>query len=160
MKRFFLCELYDNDNQADVAEGVEFSDGTVVLRWLSDAASTAVHEDMHAFSVVHVSNHRIRFVRHVDGDHALRTEDRPQRYWKAYRRGTHDCFQDRCENVPFASVGGLDARGDMKAPDYIEAEDRVPYLSGYASQAMYLFGEDWQTCEFGWKHTLTIGGES
>jgi hypothetical protein len=36
-----------------VAEGVEFSDGTVVIRWLSDHRSTVIWPDLHHVEVIH-----------------------------------------------------------------------------------------------------------
>jgi hypothetical protein len=75
-------------------------------------------------------------------------------------RGYMDCYQDRCENVPFASIGGLDARSAPKAPDYVVTSDVPAYLTGYMVCARKLFGEDWRTCTFGWQHALTIGDES
>lgn len=75
-------------------------------------------------------------------------------------RGKHDCYQDHCENAPFASVGGLEKRGKLEAPDYIDGADQLPYLDGYIEQAVTMYGEDWQTCEFGWQKALTIEGEA
>lgn len=69
-----------------------------------------------------------------------------------------DCVQDRCENAPFGSVGGLDKRAAMTAPDYIAEKDREEYLRGYRDQAKDLYGEEWQTCAFGWRPALTIPG--
>lgn len=50
-----------------VAEGVEFTDGTVVLRWLSDYASTVVWPDLAAAQWVHGHDGATRFV-YLDGD--------------------------------------------------------------------------------------------
>ena len=72
----------------------------------------------------------------------------PEKALAARRRGMTDCYQDRCENIPFASVGGLEKRGEMQAPDYVSEEDREEYLLGYRQMARELFGEDWQTCAF------------
>lgn len=36
-----------------VLEGVEFTDGTVVVRWLSKYASTAVYNNMKQFEDIH-----------------------------------------------------------------------------------------------------------
>lgn len=81
--------------------------------------------------------------------------------WKAaitFQRGRSDCYQDRCENVPFASVGGLGSRSALVTPKYIAPDDAADYLRGYEAQARELYGDDWRTCEFGWKPALTIGG--
>lgn len=73
-------------------------------------------------------------------------------------RGTHDATLDRCENIPFASVGGIDNRSNMTIPHYIHKEDSEIYLSGYKHACKNMFGEDWETCEFGWSKALTIYG--
>lgn len=39
-----------------VAEGVEFSDGTIALRWLSEHTSTAVYASIN--DVVHIHGHQ------------------------------------------------------------------------------------------------------
>ncbi|HUU23719.1 MAG TPA: DUF5662 family protein [Phycisphaerae bacterium] len=73
-----------------------------------------------------------------------------------YARGKNDAYQDRCENVPFSSTGGLESRQNMTAPDYILPEEREAYLAGYAERCREMFGEDWRTCEFGWSAVMTI----
>jgi len=78
---------------------------------------------------------------------------------EAFRRGALDCYQDRCENCAFASVGGLEKRGELKAPDYVNECDAKDYLEGYVAAAEEMFGEDWRTCEFEWKAALTIGAD-
>jgi hypothetical protein len=65
-------------------------------------------------------------------------------------------MQDDCENCHFSSIGGLDARDDPKAPDYVSQEDREAYLRGYIKQAKLMYGEDWRTCKFTWQYALTI----
>lgn len=74
-----------------------------------------------------------------------------------YDRGRLDCYQDRCENIPFASIGGLNSRLSPKAPKYIPKECSKEYVSGYTSMSIELFGENWETCEFSWQHAMTIG---
>jgi len=76
-----------------------------------------------------------------------------------YDRGELDCILDRCENVPFASVGGLDKRCAMKAPKYIKDCDKASYLKGYRDTAKRMYGEDWQTYAFSWQHVMTIGDD-
>jgi hypothetical protein len=76
-----------------------------------------------------------------------------------FDRGRSDCFQDRCENIPFGSVGGLESREDLRAPKYINPGDAAQYLAGYIAMAKELYGDDWQTCEFSWKHAMTINQE-
>lgn len=76
-----------------------------------------------------------------------------------FRRGQVDCAQDRYENCPFASVGGLEARARLVAPSYISKDQAGRYLEGYAKAALEMYGEDWQTCKFTWRHVLTIPGK-
>jgi hypothetical protein len=71
-------------------------------------------------------------------------------------RGGTDCYQDRCENIPFASVGGLEARTAMRRPKWITEEDEAEYLAGYREMAESLYGADWQTCSFGWTPALEL----
>lgn len=71
-------------------------------------------------------------------------------------RGAQDCYQDRCENVPFASVGGLKARSAMERPKWITPEEEADYLAGYREMAQQLYGEDWETCTFGWAPAIEI----
>lgn len=75
------------------------------------------------------------------------------------QRGAQDCYQDRCENVPFASVGGLEARASMQRPKWIPPEQEKEYLAGYREAAERLYGADWQTCSFGWTPALEIPNE-
>jgi len=77
---------------------------------------------------------------------------------RPYDRGRGDCYQDRCENVPFSSVGGLERRSGMELPRYVLPEDGEEYLRGYRDMARALFGDDWETCAFGWVPALTLGG--
>lgn len=79
--------------------------------------------------------------------------------------GKMDCSMDKHENVPFASVGGLAARGALarlgaaevlRVPRYIHPVFAGDYLEGYRQSARELYGADWETAEFGWKPALTI----
>jgi len=76
-----------------------------------------------------------------------------------FEHGRSNCYQDRCENVPFASIGGLEARGQPRPPRWISADDWPEYLRGYIACAVHLYGEDWQTCSFGWAPALEIPNE-
>lgn len=79
-----------------------------------------------------------------------------------FERGRSNCSQDRYENAPFASIGGLNRREAMEAPEYIRKHGEKyveEYLAGYRAQAKDLFGDDWETCEFGWSKAITIGGK-
>jgi hypothetical protein len=74
----------------------------------------------------------------------------------AWTRAGHDCIQDHCENVPFASIGGTDHRDDPVKPKWIRDEDWEDYLRGYVAQAEAIYGTDWKTCQFSWKLALVI----
>lgn len=76
----------------------------------------------------------------------------------AFMHGWDNCLQDACENAPFASVGGLASRAALVAPKYAPPGQEAEYLRGYAAQARASYGEDWQTCSFGWAPAVTIGG--
>jgi hypothetical protein len=79
---------------------------------------------------------------------------------KARLRGIRDAFQDRCENIPCVSIGGLENRTNMKAPDYISEKDYDEYLKGYEQQCEEMWGNDWKTCKFSWSLALVSGGEN
>lgn len=56
MRRFHLERHEDVSGVSGtgvVAEGVQFSDGTVVLRWLSEHRSTVIWPDIHSVEVIH-----------------------------------------------------------------------------------------------------------
>jgi hypothetical protein len=77
---------------------------------------------------------------------------------EAFKRGFVDCIQDGCENAPFGSVGGLQARAALARPHYVSESDWPEYRAGYEWQAFSAYGPDWRTCEFSWGPALTIGG--
>lgn len=124
-----------------VAQGVEFDDGTIVLRWLTENRSTSLYDNEKTVDAIH--GHGGKTVIHWRGR-------------SAFDRAQLDAYQDRCENVPFASVGGIEKRSAMTAPYYIEKEDVSEYLRGYAHSCRLIFGDDWQTCEFGWAPALVV----
>ena len=72
------------------------------------------------------------------------------------RRGGLHCALDDNENAPFGSVGGLDERGALNAPDYIPEDEREEYLNGYVDQAYAMYGSDWMTCSFGWSPAIVL----
>jgi len=76
-----------------------------------------------------------------------------------YERGRTDCYLDRCENTPFASVGGLDKRDSPLAPKYIDPQHARGYIAGYESMSEDLYGSDWKTCSFSWKLAVTINAK-
>lgn len=77
----------------------------------------------------------------------------------AYERGATECALDRCENVPFSGIGGLEQRHDPKAPDYIPEEQKAEFIRGYIHAAQKLYGKNWQTCEFIWKPAILINDD-
>lgn len=84
-------------------------------------------------------------------------------YKKWSDRGRLDCYQDRCENVPFGSTGGLDERCNMQIPPWIADANRfqkLAYMEGYCSAALDLYGHDWMTTPFEWKKAITIEGNN
>lgn len=125
-----------------VAQGVEYDDRSCAMRWLTATRSTAVYASMDDIRAIHGHDGKTRIV--VTGD--------------AFRRGMTDCYQDRCENCAFASIGGLSARSAPVAPEYISPTEREAYLAGYVHQASVLYGDDWKTCAFGWAPAMTVGG--
>ncbi len=61
MRRFWLNRLEDQSGisgTGHVAEGVEFSDGTVVLRWRSQYRSICVYDSASDLIAVHGHNGR------------------------------------------------------------------------------------------------------
>lgn len=67
-RRFYLERREDVSGVSGigvVAEGVEFSDGTVVMRWVTGAApaSTVVHESLEAVERIHGHEGRTTVVR-------------------------------------------------------------------------------------------------
>ena len=74
-----------------VAEGVIFEDGTVALRWKTAHKSTTIYADIGTLRAIHGHEGQTRIV--YTGN--------------AYIRGRHEAMQDRCENVPFAGIGGI-----------------------------------------------------
>lgn len=75
-----------------------------------------------------------------------------------FAAGKMDCIQDRCENCPFASIGGLEQRLSPEYPRWVPVRERYTWLNGYLDAALSLYGDDWQTCEFSWRMVLTING--
>ena len=56
MRRFYFDrreDLTGTSGTGAVAEGVEFTDGTVVLRWLTALASTAVYRNIEECEAIH-----------------------------------------------------------------------------------------------------------
>ena len=65
MRRFFLQRDEDETGVSGVgyvAEGVEFTDGTVALRWLTEHTSTAIYNSIEDVEKIHGHNGRTRVV--------------------------------------------------------------------------------------------------
>ena len=75
---------------------------------------------------------------------------------KNFERGGADAGQDQYEKVPFASVGGLKSRRNMRVPHDIPAEHAENYLAGYRRAAMEMYGFGWEDAEFGWHPAITL----
>lgn len=147
MRTFELHRIEDESGVSGtgiVAEGVEFDDGSCALRWKTEHKSTAVYESMRTLEKIHGHNGKTKVV--VTG--------------APYERAIQDAYQDSCENAPFNCVGGLEKRKAMVAPKWITPAERERYLDGYREGARRLYGDDWDTCSFGWAPALTIGGPS
>ena len=148
MRLFDLDRIEDESGVSGtgiVAQGVEFDDGTIVLRWLTANRSTAVYADEKTLEAIH--------------GHNGKTVVQWRSQNNVFDRAKQDAYQDRCENAPFASVGGLELRGCMRAPSYVARVDQEEYLRGYRAAAREMYGDDWQTCAFGWKPALVVGGD-
>lgn len=126
-----------------VADGIIFHDGTCALHWRTPHTSTTVYKDFATVLAIH--------------GHGGKT--RSDLYEHPYDRGVSEAIQDRCENCPFASIGGLNARAAPKVPAYIPAEHTRAWLSGYLDAARDIYGDDWQTCSFGWRPAMTLPAE-
>lgn len=70
--------------------------------------------------------------------------------------GFMNAMQDRCENCPFASSGGMDKRTAMEAPDYVPKDQTEEYLRGYRAYCEDNYGEGWETAQWGWAPALKI----
>lgn len=126
-----------------VAQGVVFDDGTCVLRWLTEYRSVAFYENLVTLEKIHLheGRTRIRFARHP------------------FVCGFDDCVQDACENAPFASVGGLQAREAMGRPDWVQERNFEEYRRGYEAAAVVRFGADWRVADFKWQPSIKIESE-
>ena len=147
MRTFELHRIEDTTGISGtgiIAQGCKFDDGTAAMRWLTEFRSTALYATMEELEAIHGHGGKTKIV--WTGD--------------PVGRAIMDCYQDRCENAPFASVGGLDKRNAMTAPEYVTAAERADYLNGYRLQARNIYGDDWQTCAFGWQAAVTIESDT
>jgi len=132
--------------RAPVADGVQFDDGTCVLRWRGQHPSTAVYATFDSLMAIHG---------HEGSTVAVYEDEIPT---KPFRQGALDCTQDGMENAPFASIGGLAAR-KSPLPKFAHPGEEAEYMRGYIACARASYGDDWETCEFGWAPALTIGAD-
>lgn len=146
MRTFELHRFKDESGVSgtgQVAEGIEFGDGTCALRWKTEYKSTALYENAETLEKIHGHNGKTELV------------------WtsETFTRAGQDALQDACENAPFGSVGGTSKRNDMLCPSYVPPEHHAEYLRGYRHAARLMYGADWETCEFGWAPAIMINGE-
>lgn len=147
--RFILRRLVDAtgiSGTGQIADGVEFDDGTCILRWNTAHRSTGVYACHADMMQIHGHN----------GQTVCEWIDAPPT--EAFKHGSRNCLQDGFENCAFASIGGLDARANPRAPKYVAEADVAEWLRGYLTHARAAYGEDWATCSFGWGPAITIGG--
>jgi hypothetical protein len=71
-----------------------------------------------------------------------------------FEDGRFNCTMDQCENAPFGSTGGPSKRDHMTAPEWVRPENTQRWLAGYRARALEMYGEDWETCAFGWVAAL------
>ncbi|MGC4942222.1 hypothetical protein [Kribbella sp. DT2] len=76
IRRFKLhrfVDVSDVSGPGDVAEGIQFSDGSVAVRWISETPCTAVWDNIEALLVVHGHNGKTE-VQWIDPDPDPATE--------------------------------------------------------------------------------------
>ena len=142
-----LFDLYRKEDESGVsgtglvAQGVVFDDGSCVLRWKTKRKSTAFYSTLEELEAIHGHGGKTEVVFRAN---------------TPFDHGRDNCVLDSMENAPFGSAGGLEKRTAMVAPDYIQEHHRKEYIRGYQQAAFEMYGEDWQTCGFGWTPALTI----
>lgn len=60
MRAFSVIRKKKNGTYYEVGhliDGVEFEDGTVVIRWRSKMGSTAIYKNLNDFSTIHIEDH-------------------------------------------------------------------------------------------------------
>ena len=111
--------------EGHVADGVMFADGVCVLRWRTEASSTAVYATIDDLIAIHGHGGKTKVV----------WNDRPP----GYDRGMMWAYQDRCEGCFPLDIF---AEGDIL--DCIPMEHADWFLRGYADGAEDQFGENWR----------------
>lgn len=126
-----------------VAEGVVFEGGQVAMRW-TKTGSLGIYADLQ----------QVREIHGHDGDtEVVELSD-------MFIRATQNAAMDQMENAPFASVGGGERRSAMRTPEWVQGSvAEAEFLRGYRHQARVMYGDDWQTCSFGWEPAGVIGVE-
>lgn len=126
-----------------VAEGAIFEGGSVAMRW-TKSGTMGIYRDADQVREIHG---------HGGGSEVILLSD-------AFLRGAQNAAMDQMENVPFASVGGLERREAMRAPEWIQGPvAEAEFIRGYQHQSRVMYGDDWQTCSFGWEPAGVIGVE-
>ena len=60
MKYFKIIRKFDETNVSGVGhviDGIIFSDGTVVIQWLTDRSSIAIYKSFEDFKAIHIDSH-------------------------------------------------------------------------------------------------------
>ncbi len=125
-----------------IADGALFQDGTCILRWRTKTPTTGIYSSLADLLEIH-------------GHAGTEVEWLDVRPTEAFKLGVSHCTQDGWENAPFASVGGLESRGDL-IPKYARPGEEAEYLRGYIACALDSYGEDWQTCTFSWAPAVIV----
>lgn len=153
MRRFRLIRKEDPTGVSGVgrvAEGVLFTDGNASLRWLGENATTVVHPSMDTIENIHLHG-GATFIEWMDPELLMAgPESGP------LSKGMTAYAMDILENVPFASIGGLGARGRPVRPSHVLEEDWPMWLVGYLTAAREDAGIGWAEAKWGWAHALTL----
>lgn len=143
MTRFWLYRWKDGSGISGtgiVAEGVVFEGGQVAMRW-AKSGSLGIYAHLDQVREIHGHGGDTEVVELTD----------------MFLRGAENAALDNMENAHFSSVGGLTRRLAPVAPEWVRGlRDTHEFLRGYKHQARVMYGDDWQTCSFGWTPVLTI----
>lgn len=143
MTRFWLYRWKDStgiSGTGQVAHGVVFEGGQVALCWLK-SKTIGIYTSLDQVREIHGHGGDTEVVELTD----------------VFIRGAENAALDQCENAPFASIGGLERREAMRAPEWIHGlRDTDEFLKGYCHQARVMYGDDWKTCSFSWTPALVI----
>ncbi len=123
-----------------VADAVVWHDGKVTVHWRTETTSTTVYDSVSDVVKIHGHGGKTQFV----------PAESP------FENGRRVAGMDQMENSPFASMGGLDARGAPARPSWVSEDDFPEWLAGYEFAARRMYGDDWRTCSFGWHAAVTV----